>query len=108
MIDISIKKIYNFLVNEEPKKLKLKRSINKYSVKTPNKENVIFLTIGDKKKQAYVVTGKGKNLRSAINDAVQKYFKYRPKNHKPKQLKVDFLHSYELINKDKGFNFKKD
>lgn len=106
---LELKKVYDAIVNEDLKLLRLRRSVNRLGVKIPNKSHVVFLTVGDFKTQAYVVKGRGRNIRNALKDAVQNYIKFKPNKHKPKQLQINFLEKYELIKQeDAQFNMRKD
>src|SRR5690625_4054884 len=100
MMETKLRKVYKTIVSNGEEKLRLRRSINRRGVKIPNKQNVVFLTVGNKETQAYVTKGTGRNLRRAINEAVENYLKYKPKKHQPKQLQVDILHNYTPINND--------
>lgn len=101
-----IKKIYNSVISEDIRGLKLRRFINKKGIETPKKQNMVFLTIGNNHARAYVIKGVGKNLRKAIQNAIENYIKFKPKKFYPKQLKVDILSEYEPLKSDgRDFDF---
>lgn len=105
----ALRSIYNAIVNEENSQIKLKRNINRLGNKGPDGQFITFLSVADDKSPAYIIKGKGRNVRNAIHSAIDIYLKKKSKKFKPTSLKLEILSKFTPIKqKSNLLNLTKD
>ncbi|WP_233254356.1 glycoside hydrolase family protein [Salipaludibacillus keqinensis] len=93
------------------KKDSLANTNTKYTnaYKTKDGDVVVFLSFSNKYMRAYVATGKGKDVQSAIEEAISVYRKNKAVNFKPVSVKLDVVTMLLPVKKDQSrININKD
>jgi len=101
--------IYNNLVENKNKKIKIKRNLRKMKVNTLDKKFLVFITVSNNNTQTYIIRGQHKNLSKAIEIAINNYLKYKPIKFTPRSVKLDMVTDMYPINiSETKFKLNKD
>src|SRR5690625_4255730 len=100
--------LYDVIINNKENISNLKLDKKKY-YKNDNSELVVFISIDNGYTRSYVVMGKGKNLKSAVENAVNDYNNNINVNFKPISVKLDVVTKVlPILKGNSRINIRKD